>query len=713
MMKNLLTILMSVLIGTCITQAQTVWDVKSMYGTINEATLQSAVNDAIVERSANPDTDIILSLASGTYYLNQQIEFKNFNVSGTGWLIVEGQGEENTILVDTEYDDPSDVTFSFSNPYRLKLRNMTLEGERLCHSQGTIVNKNGNILDVELDDNFPTPNEMYEVETQKANKIRLFVETELNSPHYVEGPLTNDHQELRWTFGGDDSPEGRPVLVSGRTWRFFLTDMSENPFNVGDRVGVSAKSNRGNWGAFSGDGADIVVENVTLKKLSRVKFRRGWNNIRFTNVRIARPTVNGKPAFYASEAGPQFGHDADNLDVNNLIVENCDFRGTVDDGAAFQRVKTGVVRNCYFEDGGGILVGVHCGSGFIFENNEHYHNPLEDDRPGGIHFKGAYNPNAVMQGSTPVSLTWSAGSRTDIHDVYLGTSFPLPQVASTTQSSYSLSDLQDNTTYYWMVNERNTSDNLGVNKSDIWSFTTGSSGGGMPTPGSVVRIENVSNGLWMKSTSSGDYAPVELADHTSTGNKTKWSVEDAGGGYLRFINVYTGRPLRPEQNSVNSTLVVGEITQSGQYTQWTAQEQGSGAFLLTNRKTEMYASPLSSVVGSNIQMVTSQYSSTLWKFIPDYDLKSSDASVSAHSDDSTSMCKLYPNPATSKLTIELNFSSSYKGDVTIFNINGQTLVQKSIVSRMTNVDLSNMQSGVYFVQVTNGSVKGIKKIVVK
>ncbi len=708
MNKNLFFLLLNVLLGTCFANAQTIWDVKSIYGTINEVTLQTAINDAISERAANPNVDVVLSLASGTYYLNDQIEINNLNASGTGWLIIQGQGEDNTILEDTEYNNANGVTFRSVNPYRLKFRNLSIKGQRLCHSQGTIVNKSGNVLDIDLDDNFPTPNEMYEIETQTANKIRLFVDTDLNSPHYIEGPTTNDHQELRWTFGGDDSPEGRPVPVSGRTWRFYLTDYSENPFKTGDRVGISSKSNRGEWGYFVGNGADIVVENVKFEKISRVKFRSGWNNIRFSNVRIVRPIVNNKPAFYTADAGPQFGHDPDNQDVYNLTVEDCDFRGTADDGSAFQRVQSGIVRNCYFEDGGGILIGVNCSGGLVFQNNVHYHNPLEDERAGKVHFQGAYNPDVVVQGTSAL-LTWSAGSRTDSHDVYFGTSFPLSKVTSTPNTSYTVNGLQANTTYYWMVWEQNTTDNLGVNKSDIWAFTTGSFGS-IPTDGAVVRIESVSNGLWMRSTTTMDYDPIELVENTYTGDKTKWLVEEAPDGYLRFININSIRPLRPEQNAVNSIIVTGEITQKGYYTQWNLQDQGNGEFLLTNRKTGMYMSPVGNVSGSGVQLVTTQSNATLWKFIPVDSTKSAVATITYPEADNR--IRLYPNPVVRDVTIELNTKNAYNGGVIVFNSNGQKIVEKDILSKRTILDLSKLKSGVYFVQIQNDNIVERRKIVV-
>lgn len=458
-------------------KAQTIWDVQSKYGTVDASVLQQAMEEAVEERASNPDVDIVMQIPSGTFYLNAQITVPPLNAKGTGWLIIQGEGAGNTRLVDTEYQSNKEVTFEFIQPYRLKICDLSIFGDRLIASQGTIVSINRQNLDIELDPDFPTPNDMFEIESNKANKIRLMLDTDLNSPHYVEGE-DNDHQSNRWTFQGDydhnDNPQTRPFHLYGSTWRFKLSSSDPHPFNVGDRVGVSSKSNRSNWAIFKGDGADIIVENVALHRLGRVKFRNGWENIRFSNVKIVRPEVNGKPAFYSTDAGPQFGHDNDGVDVKNLIVENCDFRGTVDDGIAFQRVVSGYATGNRWEDGGGALVGINCGEAFSIHGNTFYHCPLEDNRYGAVHFKGAYAPQVIYDDGQAVQLTWMAGSDAEVHDVFFGTTNPPPLMRTQHETIFELPNtLKPNTTYYWKVHERNESRNLGVNESDVWRFATG------------------------------------------------------------------------------------------------------------------------------------------------------------------------------------------------------------------------------------------------
>ncbi len=95
----------------------------------------------------------------------------------------------------------------------------------------------------------------------------------------------------------------------------------------------------------------------------------------------------------------------------------------------------------------------------------------------------AYNPNPSHNavGVNPATnLTWTAGSGTVSHDVYLGTNLSevtnaadpntLPGRGNQTATTYNPSaDLDANTTYYWRIDERNT---YGATKGDIWSFTT-------------------------------------------------------------------------------------------------------------------------------------------------------------------------------------------------------------------------------------------------
>jgi len=58
---------------------------------------------------------------------------------------------------------------------------------------------------------------------------------------------------------------------------------------------------------------------------------------------------------------------------------------------------------------------------------------------------------------------------------------------------------------------------------------------------------------------------------------------------------------------------------------------------------------------------------------------------------------IYPNPASSKITL----SGTYEGDkkITIYNVLGQTMLQSSVKGFETILDVSTLNSGVYFISV--------------
>ncbi|MEI6297729.1 MAG: T9SS type A sorting domain-containing protein, partial [bacterium] len=57
---------------------------------------------------------------------------------------------------------------------------------------------------------------------------------------------------------------------------------------------------------------------------------------------------------------------------------------------------------------------------------------------------------------------------------------------------------------------------------------------------------------------------------------------------------------------------------------------------------------------------------------------------------------IYPNPASNSITIEAPATSS-QSQLSIKDVNGQVLIARQITESKTQVDISNLSSGVYFV----------------
>ena len=61
---------------------------------------------------------------------------------------------------------------------------------------------------------------------------------------------------------------------------------------------------------------------------------------------------------------------------------------------------------------------------------------------------------------------------------------------------------------------------------------------------------------------------------------------------------------------------------------------------------------------------------------------------------------IYPNPSSYQITIETSANPS-KSQLSISNINGQELITRQITASKTQLDISSLPSGVYFVRLTS------------
>lgn len=71
---------------------------------------------------------------------------------------------------------------------------------------------------------------------------------------------------------------------------------------------------------------------------------------------------------------------------------------------------------------------------------------------------------------------------------------------------------------------------------------------------------------------------------------------------------------------------------------------------------------------------------------------------------------IYPNPTTGIITIELSQTAN-ESVLAIININGQELLKQQIKANKTQIDISNLKSGVYFAKIINENTGEVRKIV--
>jgi hypothetical protein len=71
---------------------------------------------------------------------------------------------------------------------------------------------------------------------------------------------------------------------------------------------------------------------------------------------------------------------------------------------------------------------------------------------------------------------------------------------------------------------------------------------------------------------------------------------------------------------------------------------------------------------------------------------------------------LYPNPATDKITLEISGETT-ESNLAIVNIDDQELITCQITKPKTQIDISNLPGGVYFVRLTKDRTVAVGKIV--
>lgn len=66
--------------------------------------------------------------------------------------------------------------------------------------------------------------------------------------------------------------------------------------------------------------------------------------------------------------------------------------------------------------------------------------------------------------------------------------------------------------------------------------------------------------------------------------------------------------------------------------------------------------------------------------------------------------KVYPNPANSLLTIEVNLPSGQMDEICIYNSLGEKVVCEELEQNLTTLSTNNLSSGIYYYRITN--IKG-------
>jgi len=80
--------------------------------------------------------------------------------------------------------------------------------------------------------------------------------------------------------------------------------------------------------------------------------------------------------------------------------------------------------------------------------------------------------------------------------------------------------------------------------------------------------------------------------------------------------------------------------------------------------------------------------------------------------------RIYPNPAISNITVEVNFNNTKKANLKIYNSLGQEVISNKITHIIPGINkielnIENLPSGIYFAQILQGDVASTKRFVLE
>jgi len=117
-------------------------------------------------------------------------------------------------------------------------------------------------------------------------------------------------------------------------------------------------------------------------------------------------------------------------------------------------------------------------------------------------------------------------------------------------------------------------------------------------------------------------------------------------------------------------------------------------------------------IGSVSFTITEQNSFLSYNILGDYQSDCFEVNVGINDQDqyNRKFFTVYPNPANDQITIEL---SKLERDphLTIFNVNGRKVIERKIVENETQIGISALQRGVYFVRLQNEKTIEVGKMV--
>lgn len=318
--------------------------------------------------------------------------------------------------------------------------------------------------------------------------------------------------------------------------------------------------------------------------------------------------------------------------------------------------------------------------------------------------------NATNQATT-LTLNWAANANANSYDVQVATNNTFTTIISSgtvTTTSYPLTGLVANTDYFWRILPKNAICGSGVYSSPF-TFRTGS------TTCNTIASPNVPVVI----SASGAPTITSTINVTSGGTISDLDViTQISHTYVEDLTITITSP-----SGIVATLVAEQCANQDNINA-TFDDAGVALVCATNPAIAgviIPASPLSVFNGTNCV--------GLWTLTVADGFNADGGSLTGWS---LRICSnvpplnvaenvfqdfaLYPNPNKGNFNVKFTTQSSEDVKIAIFDIRGREVYTKDYANTNNfnqNINLENIQSGIYLVSISEGSKKVVRKIVIE
>ena len=321
--------------------------------------------------------------------------------------------------------------------------------------------------------------------------------------------------------------------------------------------------------------------------------------------------------------------------------------------------------------------------------------------------------NLAVGQPNSLNLSWAADANATMYDVQVATDAAFTNIVSSgtvTTNSYAVSGLNDVTNYFWRVLPKNNSCS-GVYSAES-KFTTGQ------TVCNVFNSTNIPIAI--------DTTPNFTA--TSTLNVTSTNIISDANITMdithTWINDLTATLTSPAGTTVTLFANVCDPGSSVNDISATFDDAGSAIVCGNAPGISGTVAPSSPLAAFNGQSMNGTWTLTILDSyngdggsINSWSLNLCNTIVAlSNSENIFQNFALYPNPNDGSFNVKFNSNSTNDINIAVFDMRGREIFKKAYQNSglfEQNLQLNNVQAGVYLVSIQDGDSKIVKKIVVE